>query len=68
MADNQNDQDNDDVDEKGDRGGSTGNTKKPKDGEKGDQRRDPEAMGTSSVGPTRPGGSGNSRSGSDSND
>lgn len=56
------------VDKKGDRGGDTGNTKEPKEqgGEKGDQRRDKEEM-TGSVGPTRPGASSNTRSGSDSN-
>ena len=61
MAENNN------IDEKGDRGGDTGNTKDPKYGEKGDQRRDKDEM-TGSVGATRPGGSGDSRSGSKSNE
>jgi hypothetical protein len=54
------------IDEKGERGGDTGKTKAPKHGEKGDQRRDKDEM-TGSVGATRPGGSGSSRSGSKSN-
>ncbi len=59
----------DEEDVKGDRGGDTGNTKRPEgpNAEKGDQRRDKEQM-TGTVGPTRPGGSGDSRSGSKSNE
>jgi hypothetical protein len=54
-------------DPKGERGGDTGNTKQKGKGvgaEKGDQRRETPVHS----GPTRPGGSGRGKSGSDSNE
>ena len=66
MAENTKHDDEQGEDLKGDRGGDTGKTKqqgKGEQAEKGDQRRHDDGHD----GPTRPGGSGRGRSGSDSN-